>query len=208
MKKLLVVLLSVSIFLCMPIYSSAASAELVYENVNTKAGEYFEVPVSIKKNPGIMGFGIYFDYDEDCFDVISVKRGSALKGGLLEDSIGTSKNGIIKILWTGTSDFTGNGELFVIKMHVKDDCDCPYTECTFEIDGDDTFNEKWQPVSFETPNLLCIGMFENVDNNPSIPSEPSNPYEKWTDIANQKTPFVSFLIKVFILPILYLIYEI
>lgn len=70
-----------------------------------------EIPIMMKNNPGIMGLKMTLTYDEKILTPVSAKASELLKGNF-DDNIG-NKDGQYSVLWSGTENVYGNGEIFV-----------------------------------------------------------------------------------------------
>ena len=125
MKKLIFKIISVIIMLCMltlstaSIYATSGVSYIIAEDVNLNGTtSEFEIPVSISDNQGIMGFMLLITYNSEIIEPVSVERGEALGAGFFNDSIGSSENGQLKVMWTGSENSYTNGVLFKIKFKV------------------------------------------------------------------------------------------
>ncbi len=161
MKKVILKIVTITIVVCMLLsintsfYADTVSyiiAEDVTVNENTKE---IEIPVSISENQGIMGFMILVSYDSNILKPVSVERGSALGAGLLNDSIGASQDGLMKIMWTGSENMYTDGLLFKLKFKLLSK-DFKSTQISFDYSKPDTFNEQYDDVklSFDNCNVL------------------------------------------------------
>ena len=115
MKKLLSLLLvaitllssGISIFA-----SDTSDVVITASEVSAKPGEYVEIPIVIEKNNGFCGLNIYFTYPEGVtFDSISNSVGE-----LTCTSDAT-------VVWDGADNYTGTGELAVLKVFVSPDAE-------------------------------------------------------------------------------------
>lgn len=163
MKKVILKAVTITIVVCMLVsvntsfYADALSyiiAEDVTVNENTNE---IEIPVSISENQGVMGFMILVTYNSNILKPVSVERGSALGAGLLNDSIGASQAGLMKIMWTGSENMYTDGLIFKLKFKLLTK-DFKSTQVSFDYSQPDTFNEQYDDVklSFDNCNILNL----------------------------------------------------
>lgn len=115
-----------------------------------------EVPVYIKNNHGIMGFGMNFEYDSSVLTPLGVTADSLLSAGYFVNNIG-SKDGSFKVLWNHTENIYGNGLLFTIRFSVAEGANPATVPLTVTYSQPDTYNEQWQDVALKI-NLSEIGI--------------------------------------------------
>ncbi len=108
-----------------------------------------EVPVYIKNNHGIMGFGMNFEYDSSVLTPLGVTADSLLSAGYFVNNIG-SKDGSFKVLWNHTENIYGNGLLFTIRFSVAEEASPATVPLTVTYSQPDTYNEDWEDVALNT----------------------------------------------------------
>ena len=162
MKKLIFKIISVIIMLCMltlstaSIYATNGMSYIIAEDVNPNGTtSEFEIPVSISDNQGIMGFMLLITYNSEIIEPVSVERGEALGAGFFNDSIGSSENGQLKVMWTGSENSYTNGVLFKIKFKVLK-TDFTSTKVLFDYSKPDTFNEAYEDVELSFDNSTIV----------------------------------------------------
>ena len=107
-----------------------------------------EVPVYIKNNHGIMGLGLYFEYDSSIITPLDVTAGEMLSSGYFVDNIGTNTNSF-KILWNHTENITDNGLLLTLRFSVAEGIRPENVPLTITFSQPDTYNEKWEDVCLD-----------------------------------------------------------
>lgn len=133
--------------------ANAVQTAVVYgEAVTTKPNSIFFVPVSIKNNPGIMGYKITVNYDPDVLSLPAISRGTVTETGTLNDSIGVSENGTVDVVWTNDTQIAKDGTLFVISFNV-DATEAASTEIKLSFSQPDTFNEAYEDVVFDCKTI-------------------------------------------------------
>ena len=118
------------------------------DNVHTKQGESFTIPIRLENNKGIMGFKITVQYPNEKLTLTNISSGSVTNGGLFNTTVMSyaAVNGSFDVVWSDTQDFTDDGTLFMLSFSVSeiaDDCVC---KIKLTYSQDDTFNESWQDV--------------------------------------------------------------
>ena len=121
----------------------------------TSAGDTVRIPVYIKYNNGIMGFGLTVEYDDSVLTPISVSRGEILTNGLMDNNISTA-SGSFKIVWNNTANLTKDGELLVIEFAIASNIDVCASDISFTYSQQDTYNETWQDVELEIENTAVL----------------------------------------------------
>lgn len=119
-------------------------------------GDSISVPLYIKNNSGIMGFKIGVKYPSNVLSDPSAKKAGFLKNGNFVDSICESTSGFFEVLWTGSSDIHGEGELFVLNFVVSEFAVSGEYNISFTYSQDDTFNEKWEDVSLVFNDVVIV----------------------------------------------------
>ena len=107
-----------------------------------------EVPLYIKNNQGIMGFGLNIEYDSSAITPVSVTAGEMLSSGNFAENIGTN-NENFKILWNHTENVSENGLLMTLKFTVSEGVTPEKIPMTITCSQPDTYNESWQDVVLE-----------------------------------------------------------
>ena len=131
-------------------------------NVKSDAETTISVPVYIKNNTGIAGFGLKFTYDSDVLTPLKVVSASGsenvLTEGMLNDTISTSKNNTFKVIWSGSSNLTKDGTLFYINFLV-DSKALGSTTIQMGYEAENTFDENIDDVVFN-----CEDVVININN--------------------------------------------
>lgn len=157
MKKSIRLLTIISLIFALALATSVVGfaktkGEIYSESVSVTAGETVSIPIYIKNNPGLMGYKITIEYDEDIFTPTAVTRGEALKSGMFNNSIGTAEQGTISVLWCDTAEYNDNGLLFTVEFATNADAKGDYT-LKISSSDDDTFNMNWQTVELNSSTL-------------------------------------------------------
>lgn len=126
--------------------------EIYSESVSVAAGEAVSIPIYIKNNPGLMGYKIVIEYDEDIFTPTAVTRGDVLKSGIFNDSIGTAEQGTVSVLWCDTAEYNDNGLLFTVEFATSAEAKGEYS-LKISSSDDDTFNVNWKTVKLDSTDV-------------------------------------------------------
>jgi len=167
-KKVILKIITITMVLCifLTINTSFCAADtityIIADDVTIDESEVaeIEIPVTVSDNQGMMGFMILVSYDDNILSPVSVVRGSALGAGMLNDSIGASQSGQLKIMWTGSENMYANGLIFKLKFKLLNK-DFESTQITFDYSKPDTFNEQYEDVTLSFDNC-------NVYNNSNV----------------------------------------
>lgn len=126
-------------------------------NVSAESETIVSVPIYIKNNTGIAGFGLNFTYDGAVLTPKEVVGASGsenvLTEGLLNDTISTSKTNTFKVIWSGVSDLTKDGTLFYINF-VVDSKALGSTTIEVDFDANNTFDENIDDVQFNCEDIV------------------------------------------------------
>lgn len=141
----------------------AAAVKLVSSVGEVGSDNCFDVAFSLNDNTGLMGFKLIFKYNDSIIRPVSVTRGSALTVGQLTDNIGV-KNGEFNVLWNNLTNFTGNGQAFIIRFEKLVNAT---TELMLSYSQEDTFDENWDDVLMDVSN---ISLDLNSQETPTTPT--------------------------------------
>lgn len=153
MKKTIAVALLCIILCPLLTCTAAAKAEVYIENTSARSGSVLFVPLYIKNNPGLMGFRITVRYDDEVLSPRAAVRGTVTESGMFEDSVGSSEDASIDVLWNNTTEIKKDGTLAILGF----DCSAKATEQTkleISFSQEDTFNEKYENVVFDCKNAV------------------------------------------------------
>lgn len=190
-KTVLSVLLVFAVMFSMSVISFAKNTATVYsETFTATAGENIDIPVYIKDNPGLMGYKLTISYDQSVFTPVKVTQGIALKGGIFNDSIDTSKKNEFVVLWSNSSNISDNGLLFTVNFKTNSAAKGEYT-ITIKYSQNDTFNENWQDVKLSCENAVVD--FGGVEAEP----EPVPAPTVWERIINVFKIIINFIVNLF-----------
>ncbi len=131
--------------------------------------EVISVPIMIKNNTGIAGFELNFTYDSDVLTPIEIISGddSILTEGMLDSSIENPKNDSFKVIWSGISNLTGNGNLFYISFSVDVNA-TGSTEISVNYNKRNTFDENIEEVEFNCDNVVINFTNDVIDIIPKV----------------------------------------
>lgn len=174
MRNMILKVASVAMVLCMlmmcsaSFYATDSVSYILAEDVTVsqKDTTEIEIPVSVSENQGMMGFMLLLSYDSNILEPVSVSRGEALGAGFFNDSIGSSEDGLLKVMWTGSENSYSDGLLFTVKFRLLT-ADFTSTQVKFEYSQPDTFDESYEDVvlSFDNANVCRVLTGDvNLDN--------------------------------------------
>ena len=130
-----------------------SEAEIYFEgNCEVGLGEQVQIPVRIRNNPGLMGFAIRMNYDENILRPVSATKGSMITNGIFDDNIETATSNVITMYWSGNSETSADGILFYVTFEVIGN-KVSQSVIGMDYQQDDTFDENWQSVPLNCGNI-------------------------------------------------------
>lgn len=84
-------------------------------------GETFAIPVYVESNPGIVGVGMTFEFDDDSFEFVGITNGEIFTTSPIYSTT-TDSVTVTMDPGEGTSNITKTGKLFVLKLKAKNNC--------------------------------------------------------------------------------------
>lgn len=174
MKRKVIIIFSLLLLFCFNITAFAENTQIFAKNVSALPGENFSVPIEIKNNPGLMGFGVTVNFDSTVLISPSVSRGTVTQSGMFNDSISGNTKNCFDIIWNSTENINEDGTLFVLVFKCKETKDTE-TEITLDFRQQDTFNEKWEDVELTAkPIKIKIGETASYSQPSSVSKQPNN----------------------------------
>ena len=174
---------TISLFVIVVLLFSSVSIGFVFASTSTNmiysdeilveldgtTEEVISVPIMIKNNTGIAGFELSFTYDSDVLTPIAIISGddSILTEGMLDSSIENPKNDSFKVIWSGISNLTGNGNLFYISFSVDVNA-TGSTEVSVNYNKRNTFDENIEEVEFNCENVVINFKNDLIDIIPKV----------------------------------------
>ncbi len=113
------------------------------------AGETVSVPILLRNNPGLMGSGLYVQFNDQNLSLLSVEKGSVLTQGLFDYHLDEDES-ILHIVWCGTAESDANGTLLTLTFQSSDDSTEETATISVTPDEANTFNEYWKSVTVES----------------------------------------------------------
>ena len=154
MKRIAALLILVAmLFLVCPVYAMSPM-NIVGDQVTAGRGETVPFSVSLNNNPGVAGFHIYLDYDQDVLTptvdtdgaILIQKGNAATKGALLASETQTG----CQIQWYHSENITTDGVLFTLSFVVNENANLEEYPISLRYAEEDTVNASGEQVS-----LLC-----------------------------------------------------
>ncbi len=137
------------------ISASADGIAVSIPNIDTNAGEYVDVPVTLSKNSGIAGFNFNINYDTSALTPVSITAGDILSDGtftsnLLQD-INLSHLECVTAYWNNPSNITDNGTLFTIRFKVNENAS-GILPITVTYNDGDICNQEFENINADITN--------------------------------------------------------
>lgn len=149
MKKILVsvIVFIITLSFCTSVFADE-KVTVGSEDINTKQGETFFVPIEINGNSGIMGFKITVKYPDKQLVLKDITSGAVTKSGLFNTSISdfNSVHGSFDILWSTTENVKTDGTLFILKFEVPELASNGNYNISLSYSQEDTFDEDFNDL--------------------------------------------------------------
>lgn len=130
---------------------SADAANFYISNISAQAGEYATIAVNVSNNPGISGFTISVAFSNSVFEFDSIAVNSDIISSITDNVI--VKDNVCTVTATyfsANGDFTDNGELFGIKLKVRENAEPGEYAVGLKIKESDVCNNDLALVPFDT----------------------------------------------------------
>ena len=114
------------------------------------SGETVTVPLSIRGNPGLMGFKLIVKYDGGVLQPQTVTRGTVTQSGMINDSIGAGESGTLLIVWSDTDAVQEDGTLAVLTFKANKRTD---TTLNVSYSQADTFDGDFNDVTLDCKHV-------------------------------------------------------
>lgn len=122
--------------------------KITVDSAEVVSGNEVTVAVKIANNTGFAGAEIDISYDAQMLEAVEVlESNEVLSNGILEDTVGVSGEGLIKVIWSGNTDCQGDGVLFYVKFLALENA-LGDAEISLSYDQLNTFDENIQDVVF------------------------------------------------------------
>ena len=153
MKRTVIAAVLAALLLAQALPCAAAEMPRVSgASVSALQGETVEYRVEISGNPGLAGFRLFLNYDEEALSVLTAEdgqevlaeRGSALPTGTLVAS--RARKGC-QILWYSTGESALDGTLFTLRFRVAETAQPAVYPITLSYAPADTVNAGEEPVA-------------------------------------------------------------
>ena len=171
-----------------PAIAFASNGNRIYaQEVTANPGDTVEIPICISGNSGFMGISVVFSYDSASVTPVSVIKGSLIKSGLFDDSIGTSQKPEFKVIWCGSEEIENDGELFRVKSKIDENASDNF-QIKVSYESANTFDKDYKEVK-----LNCEDITVNIEGN----EEPVKP-SLWQRIVNFFINIVNWIKNLFV----------
>lgn len=156
-KKRIVIAVILSYLLgLLQIMAGAQGITVGSQDVAAVPGDSIRLPITISNHSGIMGFKISVEYPPDILSNPKVMRGAVTTQGMFADSISSSGDNSFDIVWSGVSDVTEDGVLFILQFEVADTAKAGTYPIKLAYSQPDTFNEEWEDVVLDVTGFNVL----------------------------------------------------
>lgn len=164
MKKTAFVLILFILISMLQVPAVAVNYEIEEINVSAAVGEEIDIPIVLKNNKGLMGFRISVSCNPEELDIVAVKKGDVIDGGIYYTNFGNSDTGF-DVLWNSTENITKDGTLFTISVKLKSKAKNEAKIQLISVKGD-TFDGMWNDIEL---NCHEITVKKSAEKNPTQP---------------------------------------
>ena len=203
-KRVCSFLLAMCMLMSMILPAGAAGAPTVtLTGGEVKAGETITLTASIKDNPGLATYQLYFYYDTDVFELVLLEPAGNFdeKGSILTNSIAAAENrdrydgqsgkdGVLGLWFNSTgSNVSGSGEMATIYLRVKDGAQSGAYNIGLDFSKANTINKDGDMVALKTSGTtVTVKGNGGTAVKPEQPQKPVTPEQGedeviFTDIA-------------------------
>lgn len=137
--------------------AAVSETEVYADAVRLRAGESVKIPVYIKNNVGIMGYLLTAEYDPEKVEINDISTGPCFANGLFEHNLSLQQKGRVDILWSNTQEVKEDGILLYFEIRAKEDIGEAKTQIRLTDSEEDTFNEKYENVSWNCAPIEIQG---------------------------------------------------
>lgn len=124
------------------------SCELVVGKKEASVGDNVEIPIVIKKNPGILGMTISIEYDDEALELEDIKNGEAYANILRFTKPKILENGCI-CLWDAVNiekDDIKDGVIAMLVFNVRSNAKKQTYSVDVECSGNDAVNDNLESI--------------------------------------------------------------
>ncbi len=164
---------------------AASKAEIYADKIILKSGDNIRIPVYIRNNPGVMGYVINVNYNEEKLKIREVSPGILCQNGIFDDNLSVSKGGKGEILWSYTKEIGEDGVVFYLDVIAKKELK-KTEKIELRIEEEETFNEKYEALNICCNNIEISGGEKTVIEENEIKSEEKNETEKKQETKEEK----------------------
>jgi len=157
----------------------ASQVEFAVSSVTAEAGDEVEIEVSITNNPGIAGFIMTLEYDNEllAFDEESFTATDLIDDGKVETNFNEPDSDIdfIQVVWYSADNFTADGVVFTMTFTVSEDAPVGAIPITLTVEA---INEDLDELDITTVDgeVLVLGPTEEPTEEPTeTPGETEEP---------------------------------
>lgn len=144
MKKIISLVLAMTMLLCMGVVANAENElalKLTVVDNEVCAGDTVKVDVSFANNPGVTGSVIDIEYDDDVLSLVKVEQGALLSGAFFAEK--SDVVGTVCVDFAAISALTGDAPICTLTFEVKEGADLGDSAIT--ASSDDTTDGAVNP---------------------------------------------------------------
>lgn len=136
--------------------SENKKAKLTVSSAECKTGEFVDIYVNIKENPGVAVYNLKINFDKSKLTPVSISQGinggDRITSNLNEPDIKLENLNYVTALWTNFSNMNYNGYLFKLRFKAKENIAFSNVPITLECTEEGLLDENYKEVIPEIQN--------------------------------------------------------
>lgn len=194
MKKIIRLLLILSLVFCGAIFAEAESTPHLYGgNIDAEKGTIVSYPIYLEGNTGIAAIKVTFECEDSAITSVAKDDGKSLdfeKGEVLSsgNAYGAVSGRGGQIVWFDVKNMKNDGELFVVKLKIADKAAGGTYAVKIGYSPENTITQKEDPVKLAvTDGTITVKSGGSSSSGTSEPAKPDSGQEGGTDTESVDT---------------------
>ena len=194
MKKIIRLLLILSLVFCGAIFAEAESTPHLYGgNIDAEKGTIVSYPIYLEGNTGIAAIKVSFECEDSAITSVAKDDGKSLdfeKGEVLSsgNAYGAVSGRGGQIVWFDVKNVKNDGELFVVKLKISDKAAGRTYAVKIGYSPENTITQKEDPVKLTvTDGTITVKSGGSSSSGTLEPAKPDSGQEGGTDTESVDT---------------------
>lgn len=194
MKKIIRLLLILSLVFCGAIFAEAESTPHLYGgNIDAEKGTIVSYPIYLEGNTGIAAIKVSFECEDSAITSVAKDDGKSLdfeKGEVLSsgNAYGAVSGRGGQMVWFDVKNMKNDGEIFVVKLKISDKAADGTYAVKIGYSPENTITQKEDPVKLAvTDGTITVKSGGSSSSGTSEPAKPYSGQEEGTDTESVDT---------------------